>query len=304
MFERVLKLNFVQNRPILRSVVEILVQTYTEWTNDGTLRIGAGIAYYGIIAIVPLLLVAIGIGELFFTSEEVLRYIEEFVGSLFGDQAKEVIPEIESSVSSETSNEFASLGFIGLGGLLFSATLIFIALQDAIHVIWKIGKVKLFSVRRYTLSFGVMLLVGTTTTLLLLAHSILAYVKHLLPDDVEIFGLFTSVASVIAVYVVLCLAILVMLKSFISVKIAWKDIFVSSLIISALLYVGVYALSIYFSVFADKSFYGALAGLVLVLVAVYYFAQIFLAGTQLSKVIAYRNGNKHLQPFLKKTDPR
>ena len=87
-------------------------------------------------------------------------------------------------------------------------------------------------------------------------------------------------------------------------KVALRDLIISSIIISSLLYLGVYVLGAYFSTFAEESFYGAIAGLVLVLVAVYYFAQIFLVGAQLSKVIAYRHGNVYLQKYLKKTDPR
>ncbi len=301
---KLLQLSIVKKHDWLRRLTEIGVHTYREWSNDGTLRIGAGIAYYGIIALVPLILVAVGIAEIFFTSDDVIRYIESFIESLFGEQAAGAIPQIEQSVNGEDANQLSSAGLIGLGGLLFSATLIFIALQDALRVIWKLGKTQVFSIKKYALSFGVMLIVGTSTTLLLIAHSVISFVNHLLPDDVEVISLLTSVASVFAIYIVLCLSILVLLKSFITVELAWRDLFVSSAIISALLYVGVYALSIYFSVFADKSLYGALAGFILALVAIYYFAQIFLAGAQLSKVVAYRNGNRHLKNILKNTDPR
>ena len=304
MKNRILKLSFFKKHPNLKSVVEVLLHTYIEWSKDGTLRIGAGIAYYGIIAIVPLLFVTIGIAELFFSSADIIAFIESFVVSLFGDQASEIIPEVERELNSETTSEFKNMGLIGLGGLLFSATVIFIALQDALRVIWKLDKSATFLIKRYLLSFAVMLFIGTATTMILLAHSMIAYTRNLLPEDIEIFSFFTGLASIVAVFAVLVLSIMVLLKSFITVKIAFKDLIVSSMTISALLYAGVYALSIYFSTFADKSVYGAVAGLILVLLAIYYFSQIFLAGAQLTKVISYRNGNPHLQPHLKKTDPR
>ena len=280
------------------------IHTYTEWSKDSTLRLGAGIAYYGIIAIVPLLLVAVGIAEIFFTSAEINAFLEGFVQYLFGDQATEIIPEIEEVSTAEPIEGVFNVGLVGAGALFFSATLIFIALQDALNVIWKTYKGFVFSIKRYVISFGVMLITGAAMTAILATHAVLNYARHLLPEDVEIISFFTGLISVVAVFCIITITILLLLKSFITVKLSTKDLLLSSGIISAFMYAGVYGLAIYFSNFANKSLYGALAGLILLLVAIYYFSQIFLAGAQLSKVIAYRNGNKHLQKHLKTTDPR
>ena len=303
--ERILQNNFIRQRPRLRAVSEILIQTLEEWKKDNTLRLGAGIAYYGIIAIVPLILVAVGIAEIFFASSEIQLFIESFVESLFGEQAASILPEIEETVEGEAvDTSFYSSSLYSFGVLLFTASLIFLALQDALNVIWKNQRGFKFSIKRYISSFLIMLVVGMTMTAILTTHAILNFASSLLPDDVQIISFFTGFVSFAVVFSIVVGTILLLLRSFIVSDISLRDLVLSSVIISALMYAGVYGLAVYFSSFADKSIYGAIAGLVLVLVAIYYFAQIFLAGAQLSKVIAYRRGNKHLQKHLKSTDPR
>lgn len=299
----ILKKPYFQTHHKSRAVAETLLQTYTEWRKDGTLRIGAGIAYYGIIALVPMLIIAYGIAELFFSSYEILSFIQEFINGLFGEQAPNIGNELLGDAKSTESVTLVS-GLVGIGSLMFAATLIFVAVQDALNIIWKTQKGHNFSPMRYVISFGIMLFTGATMTVVLAGHAIINFTNNLLPEKIVLFSVFTGIAGVLLVYTISSITILLLLKSFIKIKLSWRDLLLSSMTIAGFIYVGVYGLAIYLSNFADKSMYGSLSGLILSLVAIYYFAQIFLAGAQLSKVIAYRNGNKYLQKYLKETDPR
>ncbi len=295
---------FFKKHHHVRNFFEIVIHTYKEWRNDNTLRLGAGIAYYGIIALIPLLVVAIGIAEVFFSSSEISQFLGDAIESVFGTRAAEIIPDIEEHIDSPSFENFYNVGLIGFAALLFSASLIFLALQDALNVIWKTQKGLQLSLHRYIMSFSVTLFFGTSMTLVLATHALLRFAQQLLPDQLEAIPNFTGFIGTSTVIVVMFITIIFVLRSFITVKLSVRDLVLSSATIAAFMYLGVFALTFYFSNFASKSLYGALAGFILVLVAIYYYAQIFLAGAELSKVISYRNGNQHLQKYLKKTDPR
>jgi uncharacterized BrkB/YihY/UPF0761 family membrane protein len=69
-------------------------------------------------------------------------------------------------------------------------------------------------------------------------------------------------------------------------------------------YLGIFGMRIYFTEFSDKAYYGAFANIFLIMIAIYYFAQIFLIGAQFTKILEYRAGNTHLKKIVSLTDPR
>ena len=187
MMDKILKIDYFKRHGKMRTITEVLIHTYKEWSRDGTLRIGAGIAYYGIIAIVPIAIVAVGIAEIFYSSNEISTLLETFISRVFGEQASQILPSLDQTTTTSTSEDVYRLGLVGIGSIFFSASLIFIALQDALNVIWKTYKGFKFSIKRYLMSFSIMLVCGAMMTAILMAHSMLNYASHLFPDDVHIF---------------------------------------------------------------------------------------------------------------------
>jgi membrane protein len=81
-----------------------------------------------------------------------------------------------------------------------------------------------------------------------------------------------------------------------SVRISWKDVAIGSVITAALFSVGKALIGVYLGNSAVASSYGAAGSVILVLVWVYYSAQIFLLGAEFTKVYAHRYGSRRNLP--------
>jgi membrane protein len=81
-----------------------------------------------------------------------------------------------------------------------------------------------------------------------------------------------------------------------SVRIAWRDVIIGAVITALLFSIGKFAIGLYLGNSAIGSTYGAAGSVILVLVWVYYSAQIFLLGAEFTKVYAHRYGSKRHSP--------
>jgi membrane protein len=75
-------------------------------------------------------------------------------------------------------------------------------------------------------------------------------------------------------------------------KVAWRDVWVGALLTAALFTIGKYALGLYLGKSNVASAYGAAGSLVLILLWVYYSAQILLYGAEFTQVYANRLGER------------
>lgn len=119
-----------------RSVADVLVMTYEEWRDDRCVRLGAGLAYYGLFALVPVLVLAVAMADLLFTTTEVQSMLAQPLARLLGEDAEQVAARLaEVFVASDLGTGF---GLVGLTSTLIAASLVFVALQDALNEIWDI----------------------------------------------------------------------------------------------------------------------------------------------------------------------
>ena len=125
----------------LRTVtVDLVKQTHTNWRNDRTLRLGAGLAYYGMFAIVPIITLMVGVAAYFFSFQDIEIFVTDTIGEFFGNDIASTLQGATNDSGEGISQEgetLAGLGLFGIISLIISASFIFVALQDALDVIWK-----------------------------------------------------------------------------------------------------------------------------------------------------------------------
>jgi membrane protein len=75
-------------------------------------------------------------------------------------------------------------------------------------------------------------------------------------------------------------------------RVAWRDVWLGSLVTMLLFSFGVYLIGIYISVASVGSVYGAASSLMVTLVWIYYSTQILMFGAEFTKVFANRYGRR------------
>jgi membrane protein len=266
-----------------RSLWDALKAAVSQWLAHKDARAGAAIAYYSIFSIGPLIVVAISIAALVFDREDVQNEVTNALRGLLGDQAAGSIGTMLSGAGSEGQGFFAVT--IGTVALLYAAISGVMQLKEAMNSVWEVRSAPdsgLWSfVRTYVLSLaGVVTLGFLLLTSMLLTAALAALGKYI--------GTFVSEALLQAVgfvasFAVISLLFALMFKWLPDAEVAWRDVWLGAVGTAALFEIGKYVIGFYVGKQGLESKYGAAASIVVLLIWVYYSAQIVLFGAEFTK---------------------
>jgi membrane protein len=278
----------------LRNAWELLKETIDEWDEDKVSRLAAALAYYTAFSLAPLLVISIGLAGIVLGEEAAQGRIVAQLGDLIGIQGAHFIEEMIAA--SRSSGESIPATVIGFAVLLFGATGVFGQLQDALDTIWEVkprpGRGWRGILRDRFLSFtmvlgtGFLLLVSLVLTAALSAVG--AYVSGYLPMPELVLQ---------AVNLVLSLALITLLFALIfkvvpDAKVAWHDVWIGAAITALLFSLGKFAIGLYLGRSSVASTFGAAASLAILLVWIYFSAQILFIGAEFTHVYAKRFGSR------------
>ena len=251
------------------------------------MRLGAGLAYYALFAVIPLLALTAALAAPVFGSDEVRAHVADLLSELgLGDAeglGGGLVDELERrSVQS-------SLGLFGLGSLLLASSLVFVALTDAINVIWKVPVRSGIRniVRRRITAFAMVAVTGAVLMASLAVTAVTGAAEAMIPGEVGLLDDLAQLISGLASWVSLAVALAMLFRFLLPVKVPWSRALVAGTTTSVLLVVGTAAVGWYLRNFGGASLTGAFGAVFVALSWVYYEAQILLGGVQLVKVLSY-----------------
>ena len=273
----------------------LVKRSASSWSDDFAPSMGAAISYYTVFSLSPLLLIIIAIAGLIFGEEAVQG---QLVGQLQGFMGREGATAIQTMIKAAhepTGGIVATV--IGVVLLLVGATTVFAELQSALDRIWKVpakDKPKgLWAVlRARVLSFGLILALAFMLMVTLVLSTVLSAFGKLasgwLPGSEWLLQLLN-----IGVSVSLSTVLFAMIFKYMpSVKIEWRDVWVGALVTAFLFEVGKYLIGLYIGKSGTTETFAAAGSLVVLLLWVYYAAQIFLFGAEFTKVYANDRGSR------------
>jgi len=276
---------------------ELILTTARGWSEDKVPRLGAALAFYSVLSIAPLLLIAIAVAALVFGEQAASGQLVSQIEGMVGKEGAGAIQEMLKNAHKPGAGPIAAV--VGFGALLFAASGFFGQLQDAMNTIWEVqpkaGRGVLGFVKDRAVSFLMVLLTG----FLLLASLILSttvaasvsFAGNLAPGLRPLLQVGDTVASGVVVTLLFAL----IYKILPDAKIAWRDVWVGAGLTTVLFLVGKAGIGAYLGRSSYGSAYGAAGSLVVLLVWIYYSAQILFFGAEFTKVYADRYGSK-IQP--------
>ncbi len=278
----------------LKTTFSLFSETFAVWLEDDAPSLGAALAYYTIFSLAPLLVIVIGVaGMVWRQSDSVRADVMQQVGDLVGPDGAEMVGTMLDSASGPGAESFWAT-LIGGAVLLFGATTAFAQLKASLNVIWGVrpdpdrGFVNLLLAR--VLSFGLVLTIGFLLLVSLILSAALSALDAFLTDLA--FGtdvLIQAAGFVISLGVVVVLFALIF-KYLPDAEIEWRDVWVGAFITALLFTLGKFALGVYLGSSSAASAYGAAGSLVLLLIWIYYSAQILFFGAAFTRVYAQRYG--------------
>jgi membrane protein len=275
------------------TIPALLKETIFEWQADRGPRLGGALAFYTLFSLAPMLMILIAIAALAFGREVAYTQLVQQIGEFVGPEGARVIQTTIENTSSPRSGIVATL--IGLGTMFFGATVVFSELQDALNMIWKVplrrrhGMALGLMWERF-LSFSMVLGIGILLLLSIVANSVLNAIVQIsgsiLPQQVD----WVPTANFVFAFSAVTLLFAMLYKVLPDVKIAWGDVLIGAVVTALLFMIGKFLIELYLGYSSVASVYGAAGSLVILLMWIYYSAQILYFGAEFTKVYAKRRG--------------
>jgi membrane protein len=277
-----------------KAVWLLLKDTLSQWNDDRAPRLGAALAYYTVFSLVPLLVMIIALIGFVFGHEAAQSYILQQLAALLGEQSTEAIQDMIRRTSRPATGIIA--GMVAFITLVVGASGLFAELQDSLNTIWGVQRKESLGILGLIKDRFVSLLAVMGTGFLLLVSLVVsaglaAFGKWFggwLPVSEFILQVLNMMVSIV---VITCLFAM-MFKILPDATVAWKDVWIGALLTAGLFTLGKFAIGLYLGKSDIGSSYGAAASLVILLIWVYYSAQIFLLGAEFTQVYANTYGSQ------------
>jgi len=273
---------------------ELLKRTFQRWSDHEAPRLGAALAYYSMLSLAPLMVLVVAIVGLAFGENAAAAQVANQVRDIVGDQGATAIQALVWNARTSSAGGLASA--IGIATLLFGASSVFAELRAILNLVWEADRPARVSVmtmlRHRFFSFGMVLAVGFLLIVSLTISAMLSaagkYFSQWLPVPAEALDAINFIVS----FAVTTGAFALIYKYVPVVRIAWNDVWIGAFATALMFTVGKTLIGLYLGRASFGSAYGAAGSLIVVIVWVYYSAQIFIFGAEFTHVFAHTHGSR------------
>ena len=270
----------------LRQIWRLGLRAYQAWRDDYAPSMGAALSYYALFSIAPLLLIVIGVAGFFFGEEAARGEIFGQLNALIGAEGARAVEGLIASARKPQSGLIAMIA--GTGLLIVGASTVFGELQNALDRIWRAPA------REYTKGWWKLIRTRVLSFGMILGIAFLLMVSLVLSAAVSAIGRWWGLHLVdLALSLALMSVLFAMIYKVIPrVRVAWRDVWTGAAVTAALFAIGKWAIGLYIGKSSVASAFGAAGSLVVLMVWVYYSAQIFLLGAEFTRLYAEERGSR------------
>jgi membrane protein len=285
----------------------ILKQAALKWWSDNALRLSASLSYYTLFSLAPMLIVAIAVAGMLFGQEAVEGRLMEEIQGLVGMESALAIQSMIQHARQPHANATATA--ISLVAMVILSTGVFVELQDALNLIWRVTphdtsaeafwrvlKGRLFS---FCLVLGIGFLLIVSLVLSAVVAAVGRFFTSWLPGpEVLIHGLYALVS--LALFTLL---FSMMFKILPDAFIAWRHVWMGAFVTAVLFTIGKVGIGLYLGKTGVASAYGAASSLAVILLWVYYSALILFFGAEYTYISAKTSTSYRHPPIQTASKP-
>ena len=275
----------------LSIVPRLFRQASSEWIADNATRLGASVAFYTLLSLAPLIIIVVAVGAVIYGKEAAQGRLAWEIQGIAGPEVGRTIEEIIRGAYQPGTSGIATV--LGLATLSFGASSVFVELQDAMNTIWNAplpndqshtaAVIRLIRNRFYSfvavLGIGFLLLVSLGLNAIAVAMSIAV----------------SPAATFMISYLLVAILFAILYKIVPDAVLEWSDVALAAAITALLFMIGKEFLEMYFVSSKLGTTYSAVGSPVVVLLWVYYSAQLFFWGAEFSKVYTRTIGSQRSQ---------
>ena len=276
----------------------LLRETVNAWMDDNAPRLGASLAFYTLLSLAPLLIVVVAVAALVFGQKAAQGQLIWEIQDLVGTEGARAIQGLIQSAYKPTTGTAATV--FGLLMLVFGASAVVVDLRDALNTIWHVPAAATGStlhsflrlVRERFYLFGLILGVGFLLLVSLALNAAIAALGSLFRSLLPTSEAVLQVAVFVISFLVITFLFAAIYKFLPDVQLKWSDVTVGACFTALLFTIGKQLIGLYLGKASFGSTYGAAGSLVIVLVWVYYSAQLFFFGAEFTKIYTEKFGSR------------
>jgi membrane protein len=279
---------------MFKRIWKLISSTFIIWGNANASRMSAALAYFTMLSLAPLLMIAIAIAGYVFDSQAAQAEVIEQVQLV-------TTPEIANTVKGLIQNAVEPktglvAGTISLCVLVFGASGVFTQLSDTFDDIWKVPKEArsglLYTVEKRLLGIGMVLIAGLSLLGALVLDSAMAYINQLVEGSYPRAVIWLNLADRSLSFLLMPFIFAVMFRFFPSAKIQWRDVWLAGILTALLVVASRSLIGLYLEFSTASEVYGAAGSLVVLLIWVYMTGLLIFFGAAFSHAWADTFGSR------------
>lgn len=282
----------------LKQILDLIRKSVKAWVDDYAPSMGAALAYYTLFSIAPLLIIAIAVAGLVFGQEAARGEIVAQIQGLIGREGAITVQGLMKSANEPAQDILAMM--VSIITLVIGATTVFGELQSDLDRIWRVPAPAKENgiwtmLRTRLLSFGLVLGLGFLLLVSLVVSTAIAAFGKWSNGIFEGWEAFLHALDFSISFAITTLLFAMIYKLMPRARIAWQDVWVGAAVTAFLFEIGKFLIGLYLGKTSIASGFGAAGSLVVLLVWVYFAAQIFLLGAEFTWVYSHAYGSKAAQ---------
>jgi membrane protein len=280
---------------VLRRALDIVREVFAQWSRHDALALGAALAYYTLFSMAPLLVLVIAIAGLAFGEAAAKGEVMAQLQGLMGTDGARAIEEMIARASGRAAGITATI--TSLLVMMFGASGVFGQLQAALNRIFGVTAAARPGglrgvVQKRVASFGMVIGIGFLLLVSLVVSAALAALRDWLGEQLPVAGPLLPTFNLLVSFGVTTALFALIYKVLPDARLAWRDVWAGAAVTALLFSGGKHAIGLYLGRTTATSVYGAAGSLVLVLLWIYYSAQILFLGAEFTEVFSRRLGSR------------
>lgn len=278
----------------LRDLWELIKETISAWSDDYAASMGAALAFYTIFSVAPVLVIVLAIAGFIFGEEAARGELFSRIGAFLGEEAAVAVQGIVREAGEPGRGIVAAA--TGAVAMIIGATTVFAELQSDLNRIWRTsgesggGWMQIVTGRltAFVLVLGIALLLLVA----IVAGTALSLIGEWWSVYLGGWSIVLQVLNFAIMFAAITTAFALIYRYVPEANVAWRDVWLGAAVTAVLFLIGRYLIGLYLSTAGVGSGFGAAGSLVILLMWVYYSAQVFLLGAEFTWVYAQRFGSR------------
>lgn len=272
---------------------------YQIWLTERPTQLAAALAYYGMFSIAPVIFIAFTVAGVFIDNLALAEQVSTQLTQILGDEVVQALQNMIATISVNLPDSTASWSWmatlVSFLALFWAASGLFTQIHFALNKLWRVQNAPKSKpqgmFRQRLLSFSMVILLGLLLVLVAVVNILISWADSIfdLPTDYAAVGYLTLISLT-------ALTFALIYKYIPNVKLRWRDVWLGAFIAAFLETIGILLIGLFLQLGAFGSASAAAGSFAILLVIMYYLAQIFLLGAVITRVFTLKYGSQSLSP--------